>query len=85
MGCIDCLANLQMINIHGNAVAPFLHVSDRISKSNQIIYCKNNKINNKARMAINGATLQQLTVHNTGAEPKKTTRVTTKKIKKSTI
>ena len=26
MGCIDCLANLQMINIHGNAVAPFLHV-----------------------------------------------------------
>jgi len=27
MGCIDCLANLQMINIHGNAVAPFLHVS----------------------------------------------------------
>ena len=28
MGCIDCLANLQMINIHGNAVAPFLHVSN---------------------------------------------------------
>ena len=27
MGCIDCLANLQMINIHGGAVAPFLHVS----------------------------------------------------------
>jgi len=30
MGCIDCLANLQMISIHGNAVAPFLHVSNRV-------------------------------------------------------
>ena len=30
MGCIDCLANLQMINVHGNAVAPFLHVSDAV-------------------------------------------------------
>jgi hypothetical protein len=27
MGCIDCLANLQMINIHGIGVAPFLHVN----------------------------------------------------------
>ena len=27
MGFIDCLANLQMINIYGEAVAPFLHVS----------------------------------------------------------
>ena len=36
MGCIDCLANLQMINVHGNAVAPFLHVSSSMyrKKSN---------------------------------------------------
>jgi len=40
MGCIDCLANLQMINIHGNAVAPFLHVSHLCTDSfiHQIIY-----------------------------------------------
>ena len=26
MGCIDCLANLKMIQIYGEAVAPFLQV-----------------------------------------------------------
>ena len=26
MGCIDCLANLKMIQLYGEAVAPFLQV-----------------------------------------------------------
>lgn len=27
MGCIDCLANLQMIQLYGQSVSPFLQVS----------------------------------------------------------
>ena len=30
MGCIDCLANLKMIQIYGQAVAPFLQVSSPV-------------------------------------------------------
>ena len=26
MGCIDCLANLQMIQLYGQSVSPFLQV-----------------------------------------------------------
>lgn len=30
MGCIDCLANLQVIRLYGNYVAPFLQVRVRV-------------------------------------------------------
>ena len=32
MGCIDCLANLKMIQLYGEAVAPFLQVYSGLKK-----------------------------------------------------
>jgi hypothetical protein len=35
MGCVDTLANLQMINVFGEAVPPFLQVNSMSKKKNR--------------------------------------------------